>query len=153
MRQYVRFSSQRWVCINHWKVAGVHCTAQRACSYNTKKRPRLPTVNAVYCFNSLSILDLPKSGLQVQTWKMTSTYQTSQGLLNSWQWVGILLCVGIKMQNSMQKHRLSSFFWTSTTALHHTLWLGQIMPKSNISHRCAHSSSTKGQRDLPELFF
>ena len=45
----------------------------------------------------------------------------------------------------MQKGRLPSFFWTSTTALHHTLWLGQIMPESNISCKCAQTSSTNGR--------
>ena len=44
----------------------------------------------------------------------------------------------------MQKCRLPSFFQTNTTALHHTLWLDQIMPESNISHRCAWTSSTNG---------
>ena len=47
-------------------------------------------------------------------------------------------------QKSMQKFRLPSFFQTNTTALHHTLWLGQIMPESNISCRCAWTSSTNG---------
>ena len=45
----------------------------------------------------------------------------------------------------MQKCRLLSFFWTSTTALHHILWLGWIVPESNISHRCAQTSSTNGE--------
>ena len=44
----------------------------------------------------------------------------------------------------MQKCRLTSFFGTSTTTLHHTLWLGQTVPESNISHRCAWTSSTNG---------
>ena len=44
----------------------------------------------------------------------------------------------------MQKHRLPSFFWTNTTALHHALWLGQITPESNISHKCIRTSSING---------
>ena len=44
----------------------------------------------------------------------------------------------------MQKCRLLSFFWTSTTALHHALWLEWVVPKSNISHKCAQTSSTNG---------
>ena len=50
----------------------------------------------------------------------------------------------LRWQKSMQKHRPLSFFQTNTTALHHTLWLGQIMPESNISHKCAQTSSTNG---------
>ena len=45
----------------------------------------------------------------------------------------------------MQKHRLPSLFLTSITALHHALWLGQIMPDSNISHSCVWTSSTEGR--------
>ena len=44
----------------------------------------------------------------------------------------------------MQTCRPLSFFWTSTTVLHHALWLGHIMPESNISCRCAWTSSTNG---------
>ena len=42
----------------------------------------------------------------------------------------------------MQKHRLPSLFWTSTTALHHGLWLGQIALESNSSCGCVWISST-----------
>ena len=42
----------------------------------------------------------------------------------------------------MQKWRLPSFFRTNTITLHHTLWLGQIMPESNISQKCVWTSST-----------
>ena len=44
----------------------------------------------------------------------------------------------------IQKHRLQSFFQTKTTMLHHTLWLGQIMPEFNISCKCVWTSSTNG---------
>ena len=43
------------------------------------------------------------------------------------------------------KHRPPSFFQTNTMALHHTLWLGQIMPESSISHKCIWASSTNGR--------
>ena len=36
------------------------------------------------------------------------------------------------------------FFQTNTMALHHVLWLGQIVPESNISCRCVQTSSTNG---------
>ena len=45
---------------------------------------------------------------------------------------------------SIQKHKPPSFFLTSTTALHHTLWLGCMAPASSISHKCLWTSSTKG---------
>ena len=45
----------------------------------------------------------------------------------------------------MQKCRLLCFFKTSATALHHALWLGHIIPESNISHRWAWTSFTNGR--------
>ena len=45
----------------------------------------------------------------------------------------------------MQNCRLPSFFLTNTTALHHTLWLGLIVPDSSISHRWFQSSSTSSR--------
>ena len=44
----------------------------------------------------------------------------------------------------MQKCRPLSFLCTNATALHHGLWLGQIVPTSNISFTCAWTSSTMG---------
>ena len=44
----------------------------------------------------------------------------------------------------MQNDRLPSFFQTNTTLLHHMLWLGWMVSDSNISHRCAQTSSTNG---------
>ena len=44
----------------------------------------------------------------------------------------------------MQNHRPPSFFLTNTTALHHTLWLGLIVPDSIISCRWFQSLSTRG---------
>ena len=46
-----------------------------------------------------------------------------------------------RWQNSMQNHRLPSFFFTNTTSLHQALWLGQIAPDSSISHRWFPTSS------------
>ena len=50
----------------------------------------------------------------------------------------------LRWQKSIQKHLPSSFFQTNTTALQHTLWLGQIAPESNISHRCLQTSTING---------
>ena len=60
------------------------------------KKPKLPTVNAVYCFDKLSILIFRIQTLGLGM-KMTSTYQTLQCLLDPQQWVGVFLHVGIKM--------------------------------------------------------
>ena len=49
-----------------------------------------------------------------------------------------------KQQKSMQNCRPPSFFLTNTTALHHALWLGQIVSDSSISHRLFQTSSTRG---------
>ena len=51
----------------------------------------------------------------------------------------------LRHQKSIQKCRPPFFFLTNTTALHHTLWLGQIAPESNISHKCIQTSSTNGR--------
>ena len=45
----------------------------------------------------------------------------------------------------MQNCRPSSFFLTSTTALHQALWLGKIVPDSSISCRWFWTSSTNGR--------
>ena len=54
MRQYIWFSSPRQFCINCWKVAGALHSPKGMQSH--LKRPRLPMVNAVYCFEDSSIL-------------------------------------------------------------------------------------------------
>ena len=46
----------------------------------------------------------------------------------------------------MQNCRLPSFFLTNTTALHHPLWLGLIVPDSSISCRWFQTSSTSGRQ-------
>ena len=49
-----------------------------------------------------------------------------------------------RQQKSIQKHRPPSFFHTSTMALHQALWLGLMVPDSNISFRWFLTSSTSG---------
>ena len=51
----------------------------------------------------------------------------------------------------MQNCRPPSFLHTSTMALHHELWLGWIVPASNISFMCAWTSSTIGGGILQNL--
>ena len=74
---------------------------------------------------------------------MSNTYQALQCLLDSGQRVGVLFHAHIYV--SMQNCRPPSFFLTNTTALHHALWLGQIVPNSTISHRWFQTSSTRGR--------
>ena len=45
----------------------------------------------------------------------------------------------------MQKHRLSSFLHTNTTALYHGLWLGWIVPTSNIAFTFAQTPFPMGE--------
>ena len=52
----------------------------------------------------------------------------------------------------MQKHRLPSFFQTSTTALHHGDWLGHITPASSMSLSEA-CTSQKWWRNVPKPLF
>ena len=49
-----------------------------------------------------------------------------------------------RQQKSIQKCRLLSFFCTSTMALHQALWLGLMVPDSNISFKWLLTSSTSG---------
>ena len=50
-----------------------------------------------------------------------------------------------RQQKSIQNCRLPSFFCTNTTVLHQALWLGLIVPDSNISCRWFQTSSTNGR--------
>ena len=143
MRPYVRFSFPRQFCINQWKVAGALHSPKGMQSHS--KKAKVANGKCSVLLWQFIHLDLPESGLQVEAWKVTTAYQTLQCLFNSQQGVGILFVWVFRWQKSMQKHGLPSFFWTSTTALHHTLWLGWIVPESNISHRCVQTSSTKGR--------
>ena len=68
--------------------------------------------------------------------------EAGRGLCWFWHWV---------LQKSVQKHRPPSFLCTSTTTLHHGIWLGQIAPTSNISFTCTWTSSTKREGILWNL--
>ena len=50
-----------------------------------------------------------------------------------------------KQQKSIQNCRPPFFFLTNTTALHHALQLGQIVPDSSISCRWFQTSLTRGR--------
>ena len=140
MRQYVRFSSLRQFCIKLWNMAGTLHSSKGMWSY--LKKPRLPTVNVVYCFDSSSFLICQTSAPGMKKWPVLTWLSSDSWILgNGWQSFFMQM---LRWWKSIQKHRLPSFFQTSSTALHHTLYLRQIMPESDISHRCAQPSSTNG---------
>ena len=73
----------------------VHCIAQRACGHIQK--PQIAYCESSILFQCLLHFYLPKSQLEVQAKKMSSTYQTLQCLLHLQQGVGVLFCTGIQM--------------------------------------------------------
>ena len=70
--------------------------------------------------------------------------QTSWCFLDPRYWVRVFMWA-LRHWKSIQECRPPSFFLINTTALHHTLWLGQIAPESNISHKCIWMSPTNGE--------
>ena len=134
MRQYIRFNSPRQFCISHWKVAGALHSPKGMLSHS--KKPRLPTVNAVCCFDDSSILICQNADFKSRH----EIHPAPTKLSNAFWILGSgyesFLVWALRCQKSMQKCRPPSFFWTSTTTLHHALWLGQIAPESNISLKC-----------------
>ena len=61
------------------------------------KKPKLPTLKAVYCFDASSIFICQNPDFRVQARKMSSTYQAVQHFLNPQKGVGVFLHMGIKM--------------------------------------------------------
>ena len=107
------------------------------------KKPRLPTVNAVYCFYDLSILICQKTDFRSRQEKKPAPAKLSNASWILGSGYETFFVWMLKCQKSIQTCR-PPFFWTNTTALHHALWLGQIAPESSISHKCVWTSSTKG---------
>ena len=100
--------------------------------------------NAVYCFNSSSILicQNPDFRSRQEKWLALTKLLSVSWILSSGEesfFVQVL-----RWQKSMQTIYVDSFFQTNTTTLHHVLWLGWIVPESNISHKSAWTSSTNG---------
>ena len=108
-------------------------------------------VKAVYCFDASSIAIHQEPAFKSKQEKYPCTNLALNGFLYPWEQIGVFLGSGIQLQKSMQKHRPLSFLHSNTTALHHGLWLGHIVPTSNISFTCAWTSSTIGGRILWNL--
>ena len=100
-------------------------------------------VKVVYCFDTSSMVDLPKTHFQIQTDKTSCFNQAFYGLLYLGKWIGVFLGSGIELMKVNAKTQ-TSFLHTSITALHYGLWLGQIAPTSNISFTYALTSNTIG---------
>ena len=101
-------------------------------------------VSTVYCFDDSSILicQNPDFRSRYEKWPAPTKVSNASCILGSGYesfFVWALRC-----WKCMQKCRPQSFFLTSTTALHHALWLGQITPESNISGKCIWTFSTSG---------
>ena len=121
----------------------VHCIAQKACNHIWKIQSYLLWM---WCTALMSPpFYLLESWLEVQAGKMSSIYQTLQKPPVSWAWVGVLFVHALRQQKSIQKCRPPSIFLTNTTALHHALWLGLIVPDSSISHKWLWTSSASGR--------
>ena len=101
-------------------------------------------VNVVYYFEDSSILicQNPDFRSKHEKWPAPTKLSNASWILGSGY--ESFFMQALKCWKSIQKHRPPSFFQTNTTALHHTLWLGQIVPESNMSHKCLQTSSTKG---------
>ena len=139
----MRFSSPRQFCISLWNMASALQSPKGMQSHS--KNPKLPTVKAVYCFDAASIFICQNPDLRSKqekcpaptklsntSWILGRGYESS--FLHAFKW-----------QKLIQNCRSPSFFLTNNTALHHALWLGQIVPDSSISHRQFLTSLTKGR--------
>ena len=69
---------------------------------------------------------------------------TLNGLLYVGQWIRIFFGPCIQLVEVYAKVQTSSFFLTNMMVLHHGLWLGWIVPTSNISFMWALTSFTMG---------
>ena len=106
--------------------------------------PILPTIKAVYCWDSLAILTCQKPNFRSiveknQAPTMDSMVSCIQGRGNTSFLVRLL-----RLRKSRQNRRPPSFLQTRTTMLHQGDCDGQITPPSSISWICSRTSSTKG---------
>ena len=76
--------------------------------HSHSKNHRFPTVKAVYCFNTLSMVNLPKPHFQVQAREISGPYKTFNSFLFMGQWIRVffgpniqLLEVYAKVQTSL----------------------------------------------------
>ena len=109
------------------------------------KKPKLPTLKAVYFFNTSSIFIHQNHDLRS---KQKNVLHLPNSPVPPVFWAGgrSVFNASIQAVKSMQNHNPPSFFCTDHTTLHQALWLGCIVPNSNISCRLFRTSSTNGGR-------
>ena len=115
IRQYVRFSSPRQFWINLWNMVGALHNPKGMQLHS--KKPKLDTVNAVYCFNNLSILICQNLDFRSRhkKWPVLTKLSSASWILgNGYE---SFFVWALRGQKSMQKWRLPSYFWSSTTVL------------------------------------
>ena len=138
----MKFNSPIQFCISHWKVAGTLQSLKGILSHS--KNPRLPTVKAVYCFDTSSILICQNPDFRSRQEKWPASTKLSSTSCIRGNGKESFFVQAFKHQKSIQKCKPPSFFLTSTTVLHQALWLVLMAPNSSISFRWFLTSSTIG---------
>ena len=139
----MKFNSPIQFCISCWKVAGALQSPNGILSHS--KNPRLPTVKAVYCFDASSILICQNLDFRSRQGKVAGCLLSSSmppvfRAMDRNPSSYVHSDIGSRCRNASH----CTFSLTSTTALHQVLWLGQMVPDSNISFRCFLTSFTIG---------
>ena len=106
--------------------------------------PILPTVKAVYCWESLAILTCQKPDFRSIVEKNQAPTMDSMVSCIRGRGSASFLVRLFSWWKSMQNQRPPSFLRTKTTALHQGDRDGWIAPLSNISCKFSHTSSTSG---------
>ena len=125
-----------------WNVAGVLQSPYSI--LRNSYTPILPTVKAVYCWESLAILTCQKPDFRSIVEKNRApTIDSIVSCIQGRGYASFLVRL-FSLRKLMQNQRLPSFLRTKTTALHHGDWDRRIAPPSSISCRCSRTSSTSG---------
>ena len=113
-------------CINLNVARALH-SPNSMCMHS--KRPKFSTVKALYCFEASSIAICQTPAFKSS--RRNILHQpTLNGFLYSWKQIGVLhLICGSWCKNCR--------CLSCTLTLKHRIWLGQIVPASNISFQCA----------------
>ena len=138
----MKFNSPIQFCISHWNMASALQSPKGILSH--LKNPKLPTVKAVYCFNTsfIFICQNPDFRSRQEKWLVPTKLSNASCILGNGK--ESFFVWAFRHQKSMQKCKLPSFFLTNMMLLHHALWLGLMAPDSNISFRWFLTSSTIG---------
>ena len=138
----MRFNLLKQCCISLWNEVGTLQSPKGMGSHS--KDPKLPTVKVVYSFKACSIFICQNPYLRSRQQKCPAPTKLSNASWILGRGQESFFIHAFRWQKSMQNHKPPSFFLTNTTALHHVLWLGGIVPDSSISWRWLLTSLTKG---------